>query len=63
MEPKKLYKLARNKLFHKIYICTDYSIMIDDFLLKNLIKLFICNKCESLIEKSEILRHKHHYCH
>lgn len=64
---KTLYKLARNKLFEKIYFCVDCS-KLDPKLLEqnkeylhdehnNVIRMFMCKKCQSTMKESEIIYH------
>lgn len=70
MSPKSLFKIARDKLFKRVYFCLECAKKDQKLLFmhyeefhachseKNIIKKFICRThCREVIEESEILYH------
>lgn len=63
-KPKSLFKLARNKIFEKGYLCEECNNLDQNFIQKygeynycHVIKIFVCKDCSLMIRSSEIIYH------
>lgn len=63
-KPKSLFKLARNRMFEKEYLCREYVNLDENFMQKYgkyiycyVIKIFICKKCNMEMGNNEIIYH------